>query len=358
MRGACSVAVTAVRAIFHTELSGSCGSEIRSHRLAHRCHCPRAAHRCSSSQHRIATVDTASACSGSLTHRREMQPVRPAVSVAALLVSLFLLSCGLLDRADGKFHVHLVPHTHNDVGWLKTVDQYFIGSNKTYDRHAAVQYILNSVIPALQANADRKFIYVEQGFFQRWWRQQTDGMQQTVRGLLSSGQLEFINGGWCMHDEGATHYIDMIDQTALGHRYIKQMFNATPSIGWQIGQPGALLQRCTRQAALQLPAHSPPLLSAALCRPLRSLADSGVAAVVRRRLRRRLPRPHRLRGPRAALQPVTAGVHLERQPERGCRLARAGLRAGHAHWRLQRAAWPVLGPDLRGPGGAGRPEPD
>lgn len=37
-----------------------------------------------------------------------------------------------------------------------------------------------------------------------------------------------------MHDEAATHYIDMIDQTTLGHRFIKQEFGITPRIGWQI----------------------------------------------------------------------------------------------------------------------------
>ncbi len=42
------------------------------------------------------------------------------------------------------------------------------------------------------------------------------------------------NGGYCMHDEAATHYVDMIDQTTLGHRYIKQQFDVTPRIGWQI----------------------------------------------------------------------------------------------------------------------------
>lgn len=37
-----------------------------------------------------------------------------------------------------------------------------------------------------------------------------------------------------MHDEATCHYIDMIDQTTLGHQLIKDEFNITPRAGWQI----------------------------------------------------------------------------------------------------------------------------
>ncbi|XP_073225139.1 probable alpha-mannosidase At5g13980 isoform X2 [Cicer arietinum] len=133
----------------------------------------------------------------------------------------------------GKLNVHLVPHTHDDVGWLKTIDQYYVGSNNSI-QGACVQNVLDSLIPALLADKNRKFIYVEQAFFQRWWREQSEVVQKTVKQLVNSGQLEFINGGMCMHDEAATHYIDMIDQTTLGHRFIKEEFGVTPRIGWQI----------------------------------------------------------------------------------------------------------------------------
>ena len=83
---------------------------------------------------------------------------------------------------------------------LKTVDQYFYGANNSI-QHAGVQYILDTVVAQCMMNPDRKFTYVEMAFFQRWWNEQTPHMRDIVKGLVASQQLQFINGGWSMHDE-------------------------------------------------------------------------------------------------------------------------------------------------------------
>ena len=54
-----------------------------------------------------------------------------------------------------KLNVHLICHSHDDVGWLKTVDQYYYGSNRkpwngdTENQRAGVQYIIDSVVKEL-----------------------------------------------------------------------------------------------------------------------------------------------------------------------------------------------------------------
>ena len=124
---------------------------------------------------------------------------RSVAMVATPLISaaLFLFLCCLqlhpVDSGAEKLNVHLVPHTHDDVGRLKTVDEYFmevslpcyscywllivlIANNSI--QHAAVRYIIDTVIDELLKNKDRKFIYVEIAFFTRWWNEQTDDIKQ------------------------------------------------------------------------------------------------------------------------------------------------------------------------------------
>eukprot|EP00698_Gefionella_okellyi_P007431 TRINITY_DN1813_c0_g1_i1.p1 TRINITY_DN1813_c0_g1~~TRINITY_DN1813_c0_g1_i1.p1 ORF type:complete len:1001 (-),score=263.05 TRINITY_DN1813_c0_g1_i1:1985-4987(-) len=135
----------------------------------------------------------------------------------------------------GILNVHLVPHTHNDPGWLKTVDEYFMGANNSI-QHAGVQYILDSVMLSLRANPDRRFIYVETSFFSRWWDEQTDEVKNELKGYLKTKRFEFISGGWVMNDEAAPMYTEIVDQMTVGHRWLYEQFgeDGIPRVGWHI----------------------------------------------------------------------------------------------------------------------------
>ena len=90
-------------------------------------------------------------------------------------------------RSDKLLNVHLVPHSHEDLGWLKTVDQYFTGANASIDEGesacarvrrtlsaapvslasnvsrslaGSVQLILDNVVSSLLEDSARRFVYV------------------------------------------------------------------------------------------------------------------------------------------------------------------------------------------------------
>ena len=108
-----------------------------------------------------------------------------------------------------------------------TVDQYFFRE---------VYYIVDTVIQNLLVNPDRKFIYVETGFFARWWDDANEIKRNQTKYLVERGQLEFINGGWCMHDEASPKWEAMVDQTTRGHQFLLKNFGpkANPRGTWQI----------------------------------------------------------------------------------------------------------------------------
>ena len=56
-----------------------------------------------------------------------------------------------LDQVTGdQLTIHLVTHTHDDPGWLITVDQYYVQE---------VEWIFYTMIPVLADNTMRKFTY-------------------------------------------------------------------------------------------------------------------------------------------------------------------------------------------------------
>ncbi|XP_049776423.1 lysosomal alpha-mannosidase-like [Schistocerca cancellata] len=135
----------------------------------------------------------------------------------------------------GYINIHIIPHSHDDVGWLKTVDQYYYGLKQNVQL-AKVKDIIDTALDELEKNSDRRFIYVETAFLWKWWLENDEDRRQLMRDLINSGQLEIIGGAWSMNDEAATNYQSIIDQFTFALRQLNDSFGACgrPHVGWQI----------------------------------------------------------------------------------------------------------------------------
>lgn len=131
--------------------------------------------------------------------------------------------------------MHIIPHSHDDVGWLKTVDNYFYGGDQ-HDQIANVENIISTVVLELMDDPKKRFTQVEMKFFSMWWEKQSDKKKEDVRQLVKEGRLEFVNAGWSMHDEACTHHDDIMNNMMIGHEFLEREFGdyARPRIGWHI----------------------------------------------------------------------------------------------------------------------------
>lgn len=138
---------------------------------------------------------------------------------------------------DKTFYVHMVPHTHDDLGWLKTVEQYYTGSEQD-SQHATVDIVLDSVIEQMTLKPHTKFTYVEMKYFNMWWTRQTEEIKNKVRQFVKEGRFEFLNGGWSANDEACPAYEDIVDNMVTGHQFLQKEFGITPRVAWLLDSFG------------------------------------------------------------------------------------------------------------------------
>lgn len=118
--------------------------------------------------------------------RQRVSDTRSLVGLAhSFLQFLGYLSFWILPSVCGStgerrhLRIHFVPHTHDDAGWLKTVDQYYLGSRQEIQK-AGVEYILDTVVSCLGDDASRMFTYAEIAFFEKWWSRKGPQIQDKV----------------------------------------------------------------------------------------------------------------------------------------------------------------------------------
>lgn len=121
--------------------------------------------------------------------------------------------------------VIVVPHSHNDPGWLKTFESYY---------HYQTRNILNNMADKLTTFKNMTFIWTEISFFSQWWQSAHPTKRRLVQKLLDEGRLEITTGGWVMTDEATSHIFAMVDQLIQGHQWLKNKVGITPKSGWSI----------------------------------------------------------------------------------------------------------------------------
>lgn len=90
---------------------------------------------------------------------------------------------------DNKLKVFVVPHSHNDPGWIQTFDEYYERSTKQ---------IFANMLRHLTDDEQMTFIWAEISYFARWYETLSKEAQGKVKKLLKRKQLEFVTGGWVM----------------------------------------------------------------------------------------------------------------------------------------------------------------
>ncbi|KAL3680715.1 hypothetical protein R1sor_023671 [Riccia sorocarpa] len=124
-----------------------------------------------------------------------------------------------------KLKVIVVPHSHNDPGWIRTVEEYYQERSRS---------ILSTIVTSLKKDSRRKFIWEEMSYLERWWRDASATEKDDFKRLVHNGQLEIVGGGWVMNDEANSHYYAIIEQMIAGNLWLLDTVGVAPKNAWAI----------------------------------------------------------------------------------------------------------------------------
>ena len=124
-----------------------------------------------------------------------------------------------------KLTVIVVPHSHNDPGWHKTVDGYF---------RDQTEHTLDFMVSKLLIYPKMTFIWAESVFLSLWWQKLDSKSKDTVKSLIAEGRIEIVVGSWVVPDEANPYYYALVDQMIEGHQWLNDNMNVKPENTWSL----------------------------------------------------------------------------------------------------------------------------
>jgi Glycosyl hydrolases family 38 N-terminal domain len=73
---------------------------------------------------------------------------------------------------------HLIPHSHDDLGWLDSALNYY---------NTMVKHIIQNIVTSLAGDKNLKHTYTEQGYLKMWWDRATPANRQKLRKVVKNG---------------------------------------------------------------------------------------------------------------------------------------------------------------------------
>ena len=80
-----------------------------------------------------------------------------------------------------KLKVIVVPHSHTDPGWIKTLDKYYQDQTK---------HIFSLMVEKLEQFPQMRFIYAEMSFFTMFWNEISPSMKGRIKKLV---HVSYVN---------------------------------------------------------------------------------------------------------------------------------------------------------------------
>lgn len=132
---------------------------------------------------------------------------------------------GVYTPSGKKLTAIIVPHSHNDPGWHKTVEGYF---------HDQSKHTLDYMVEKLMKFPKMTFIWAESVFMSLWWEQLSSKTKTNLRQLIREGRVEIVVGSWVVPDEANPSYYALVDQMIEGHHWLSTHMNVTPTNTWSL----------------------------------------------------------------------------------------------------------------------------